>query len=133
MQNKDVFLKIIDEHKEEIEPNIRNIINNIGLYKEVKHLINQLKPINISLDVLQKYTSTIADVTNKFFTLIKYQELKVNDKFVQKRFEDCITSAHTSSYMLHPKYMGVRLTNDQEEIARNWVINIDKNNFATYC
>lgn len=127
VRNKDVFLKIIDEHEEEVESNIQKIINNIGLYKEVKQLISQLKPINISLDVLQRDTSTIADATNTFLTLMKSEELRVYDKFVRKRFEDCITPAHILSYMLHPKYMGTGLTNDQEEIARKWVNDIDKN------
>lgn len=126
VQNKDVFMKIIDKY-EEVDTNIRNIINNIALYKEVKHLISLLKPISISLDVLQRDSSTIADVTNEFLTILKSEELGIYNKCLQKRFDECITPAHILSYMLHPKYMGKGLTSDQEELARKWVNYIDKN------
>lgn len=74
MQNKNVSLQIIDEHEEEIVTTIRNIINIIALYNEVKHLIGLLtewNPINISLDVLQRDFSTNAGVTNEFWFYVK--------------------------------------------------------------
>ena len=40
VQNKDIFLKIINKYEEEVESNIQNIINNIGLSKEEKQLIS---------------------------------------------------------------------------------------------
>lgn len=126
VRNKDMFLKIIDEHEEEVDSNIRNIINNIALYKEVKNLISMLKPIKHSLNELQRDSSTIADVTKEFLTLLECEELRNHNKFLQKRFKECITPAHILSYMLHPKHMGEGLTNDQEEVARQWVNEIDK-------
>lgn len=86
-----------------------------------------LKPISIYMDVLQG-NSSISDVMHEFFKLFKTEELRVvHNKFLRKRFDDCIASAHILSYMLHLKYMGEGLTKDQEEIARKWVNDIYKN------
>jgi len=127
VRNKDIFLKIIDENEERLDSSITNIINNIGLYKEIKQLIIQLKPISISLDALQRDSANIADATKEFLSLLKSEELKMYTKLILKRFNDCITPAHILSFMLHPKYMGKGLNADQEETARQWVNEIDEN------
>ena len=65
---------------------------------------------------MQRVASNLADVTIPFLTLMKSEELGTFDKFVGKRFENCITPAHT--LLSIPKYMGAGLNNDQEETAR---------------
>ena len=49
---------------------------------------------------------------------MKSEELRTYDRFVWKRFEDCITPGYILSYMLHPKYTDAGITNDKEETAR---------------
>ena len=42
---------------------------------------------------------------------------------VQKRFKDAITPEHLTAYMLHPKYRGENLTDEQHKDASTWLVN----------
>ena len=44
---------------------------------------------------------------------------------IQKRYNQYITPAHMVAYLAHPKHKGEKLTSAEEEIALEWLKNID--------
>ena len=120
------FLLIILAHNEDvIETPIANLINNIGLYREAKYLYDQLQPIAISLDKLQGDESNIADSCEEWLNLLELVQLSNHHTKIQQRFHQAITPIHYLANILHPKYMGQRLTCEQQEEARS--ILVDQN------
>lgn len=122
--NRDFYLKIAEDHEEKIEKNMVNIIQNIGLMKEVKWLITQLKPIRSALNKLQSENATLSDTVTEF---LKLKESATSDvlvpynDLVNKRFDDCITSPHIIGYLLNPKHLDLQLDFQHEEAGRTWL------------
>lgn len=88
----------------------------------------QLKPISASLDRLQADHALLADVVREFIILETDDNLKPHKKLILQRKLNCVTPAHFCAYILHPKYMGENLKAEEEELARQWIINeIDEN------
>ncbi|XP_039313531.1 uncharacterized protein LOC120356871 isoform X1 [Solenopsis invicta] len=122
--NRDFYLKIAENHEESIEKNIIDIIQNIGLMKEVKSLITQLKPIRAALNKLQSENATLSDTLTEF---LKLKELSTNDvllpynDLIKKRFDDCITPAHIIGFLLNPKNLDLQLDSELEEAGRTWL------------
>ena len=50
LKNREFFLKIVDDHEDDIDIKIVRIINNVNLYKEAKSLHSQLQPISAALN-----------------------------------------------------------------------------------
>lgn len=125
MINKEYYSKIAEDYEDDIDNNISKTMQNIGLMKEVKHLIKQLEPIGIALDRLQGDNSTIADCFHEFITINRVCQtgalLEPYAKNVETRFADCITPAHIVAFLLHPKYMDIDLDPEYEETARSWI------------
>ena len=61
IKNRTFMLLITAQDKDAIDPRIRNLIHNIGLVNEAKHLQKQLGPVSKALDRLQSDSSYITD------------------------------------------------------------------------
>ena len=57
--------------------------------------------------------------------LLEADVLLPYENAIQKRYNQCITSAHMLVYLVHPKYKGEKLTIAEEELALEWLKNID--------
>lgn len=126
VKNRPYYLQILDEHEDDIDKAIIQIINNQMIFKEVKHLLLQTKPIAIALDLVQKENCTIADACDIWIDLTKEDNLmNTHEKEVTNRFKQAITDYHLLAYMLHPKYLGTKLSCAQEENARKLLADIN--------
>lgn len=55
VKNRPYYVQILEEHEDDIDDKgIVQVVNNQMIYKEVKHLLLQTKPIAIALDLVQK-------------------------------------------------------------------------------
>ena len=122
LTNRPFQLNILAQHEDVIDLSIVNLINNVGLYREAKNLYDQLKPISISLDRLQGEKSNIADSCEEWMKLLQLDELKCHQSKIQQRFKQAITPTHLLANMINPKYMGQRLSCEQQEEARGLLI-----------
>ena len=123
IRNRPYMMLICAQNEEEIEPRIRTIINNIGLFNEVKSLVEQLSPIAQALDKLQSDKSSIADACEEFCGLQANPVLEPYKDTVKRRFDQAMTPSHFLANLLHPKYRGQRLTSTQIDEAQQLVIN----------
>ena len=60
--NRPFVLFIVAQEEDIINQRISNLLHNVGLFNEAKHLKEQLMPIASALDYLQSDTETIADI-----------------------------------------------------------------------
>lgn len=127
LTNREFYLKIVDLHEQDIDNNIVNIINNIGLYKEVRNLIKQLEPLSIALDKLQSDSASISDVVYEWLELLDNSDLKPHLEILQNRYKEATTNAHVLAYMLDIRYRGHNLEEPRKEEARLWLSQININ------
>ena len=77
------------------------------------HFQQQLLLESSALDNFQKDSCCFAGV------LLPYKNA------TQKRYNQCITPAHIVAYLAHPKYKDEKLTSAEEELALEWLKNIE--------
>ena len=118
--NRPFLLIILAQHEDDIDSSIGNLISNINLYGKAKYLHAQLQPIAISLDKLQSDESNIADTCEEY-KLLEVEELSSYKGKITERYKQAITPILLAN-ILHPKYMGQRLSYEQQEEARSILI-----------
>lgn len=111
----------------DVQGNIIKIINNIQLYKEAKHLCQQLKLTAVACDRLQSGHARCADVTYECLRVIHNKNLKPYATLIESGFNDCVWPQLTC-YTLHWRYMGMNL-NAELEAAHQWILKDIKPNF----
>lgn len=119
-KNHNSYIKVSNDHLQEMDQNIVVRIRDFNLLQQVKDLIKQLKPVSTALDILQTDKTTIADACHLWCNLLKDENLKPHFVKVKKRFEQAILPWHLA-YLLHPKYKGEHLSYEQKEQAREWL------------
>ena len=68
VRNRPFMLLITAQNEDAIELRIRNLIHNVGLFNEAKHLQEQIGPK--ALDILQSDTATIANACEQWLDLL---------------------------------------------------------------
>lgn len=116
--NRPHLCSIVSDDVNDIETRIVNIVNNVGLYREVKSHIDQLAPIAIALDRAQSDSASLASTCEDWLALLDNGHLEPMKAKVVKRFNKAMTDAHFLSNMLHPQYLGANLNQDQKELGR---------------
>ena len=112
---------IIAKNEELIDPRIRSIIHNVGLFNEVKHLQLQLQPVSNGLNRLQSDSSTIADACETWIDLLQNSGLQT---YMLHRFQQAMTPTHYLANILHvhPQYRGKLLLPDQVSSAQDLLL-----------
>ena len=88
-----------------IELRISRLINNIGLW--------------IALDLLRGDQTSIVDVSEVWLELFDNQFLEETRMAkLQARFDQAMTPSHILAKIRHPRYMGQKLSAEQQETAR---------------
>jgi len=121
IRNHAGYTHIANMHEHEIDKNIMKLIRDYNLLKQVKDLSKQLKPVAIALDRLQGDKVSIADACDTWLDLLSDNNLQPHRKAVEARFKLAIQPVHYFAYMLHPKYKGTKLNEQQQEEARVWI------------
>ncbi|CAG7827052.1 unnamed protein product, partial [Allacma fusca] len=85
-----------------------------------------LKPISIALDKLQKTSASIADSTEVWKTLEEEFHAEQFPRTVvtsmQDRMKQALTPAHYLANILHPLYLGKKLSEDEIGIAMDYAL-----------
>lgn len=131
IKNRPFYMQILIMEGEEdvIEQSIKDLITNVALFVNVKDLHKQLSFISKALDRLQSDRASVADATKEFIDLLNEETLAQHKKKIVKRYKECITPRHKLAYMLHPKFMGAGLYDNDKEEARKHVEERFSSNF----
>lgn len=126
MTNRNFYMQIVQDHGEDIDKGVAQKIMNIGLYRQIKDLADQLRPIASGIDRAQSDHTCLADAFDIFYSLLEEPTLAPHRAKVQKRFDQAIQPCHLVAYMLHPKYAGKHMTMDQVVTAKVWLTDRDE-------
>jgi len=76
LRNRPAYLAIVQEHEGAIDARIAGLINDFNLFKQVKDLSQQLKPIASTLDKLQSDKCGLAQACHEWLSLLKDDALQ---------------------------------------------------------
>jgi len=118
VKNWPVIMTICEENRLEIDTSVQNLVLNMALKRNCEDLLARMKPIAVALDKLQKNNSTIADTTEEWKKLEEELDSKnLPNQFKSafaKRKDQALTSAHFLANIIHPVYLGRKLTDNEK-------------------
>ena len=113
------MVQIVQEHEGGID---RGIITKISDYNsQVRDLVDQLHPIAKALDICQQDDTGLAQACEVWLDLLENPGLTQHKKAVNKIFLQAVKPCHFVAKLLHPKYQGQRLSEEQEKQAMDWL------------
>ena len=104
LKNYQKYHKICFDHSDEIKLNMYRIINKPSLHMDAIHLSKQLKLVSCALNKFQRDDCTLGDTVHIWYKLLEAPVLQPYKTILDKRFNQCVTSAHLVAYQGHPKY-----------------------------
>lgn len=113
------LLIICEEHSDEIDNDIIKLIKDDYLKKSTVEYLKRMRPIAMSLDRMQRANCTIADAVDIWNGLHDALKPHLDNKgmaCLKKRMDANITADHYAAYLLHPRYQGVDLK--EEDITK---------------
>ena len=122
LTDRTYYIKFIQDHPDEGDRAIVQKIMDMNMFQQVRDLANMLRPVANALDLGESAKTTIADACNFFMNLLNEPVLQDHCDKVQKRFDFVLKPCHLVVYMFHPKYLGARLTLEQIETVKEWLI-----------
>ena len=123
IKNRVYYMQFIQDHPSEIDQGIARKVMDMNLFTQVSDLAEILRPVAKALDRAQNDKTNLADACDIFFSLQLEPTLQDHRAALQKRFDFVIRPCHLVAYMFHPKYLGEQLSQEQVEIAREWLLN----------
>jgi hypothetical protein len=125
LKNRPFMLLVLAQNEDAIDARIRNLIQNVGLFNEAKHLSQQLEPVSKLLDSSQSESTSIADACEQWLDLVENENLDPHKDTVQKRFDQAMTPVHFLANILHPRYKGEKLYPEQISKAQDILLEIN--------
>jgi hypothetical protein len=132
IKNRPACMSIMLQHEEEYKWDvaIKKRVMDVNLFRNVKDLCQQLRPVAVALDACQSNSTSIADACHVWLRLLSEPALEPHKEAVESRFSKVIQTEHLVAYCLHPTYQGSELTPKQQETVANWIIAKDPSYLA---
>ncbi|XP_073535074.1 uncharacterized protein [Phyllobates terribilis] len=126
IKNWPILMTLCEENRDKIDGTVTAKILNIGLKRNVEHMLSFLKPISQALNKIQKNSCFIADAVEIWKELSEHLKTELHmDRIklqaVNKRMGQALTPAHFSANIVNIQYQGQNLSAEEEELAMTWV------------
>ncbi|XP_073526372.1 uncharacterized protein [Phyllobates terribilis] len=126
IKNWPILMTLCEENRDKIDGTVTAKILNIGLKRNVEHMLSFLKPISQALNKIQKNSCFIVDAVEIWKELSEHlkTELHMNRiklQAVNKRMGQALTPAHFLANIVNIQYQGQNLSAEEEELAMTWV------------
>ena len=118
LSNYAKYLEIRSE-EEEFSSATAKILDNIGILREANNLMKQLTAVGEALDKLQSDSVYLADAIDTWLDVTENKDLEPHMQHFQRRADQALEPFHYLANMMHPKFMGRRLTPVQVVLIRN--------------
>ncbi|KAK2156920.1 hypothetical protein LSH36_202g07014, partial [Paralvinella palmiformis] len=115
------YIRISHDHEEEFDRSIIQKIQDYNIFRNVRDLADQLRPIASAIDLCQSDNKKIADARDVWLSLLDNPVPAAHKATVKKRFNQTITTEHLVAYALHPSYTGAKLPPDQLIFVTEWI------------
>ena len=122
--NRASYMKIVQDHEDEIDQTIAKKIQDINIYRNAKDMADLLRPVAHAIGACQADYSSLASACHTWLSLLDNPNLQspVHKTLVTKRFKQAIIPEHFTAYKLHPAYQGVKLSAGQLEIVNDFIV-----------
>ena len=118
-----ILITICEENRNQIDINIRNVVNNLGVKRSAEELLRRLKPIAVALDMVQKDSCIIADAVEIWKHLETELSVALDNRDAKKKFtkrlDQALSPCHLLANIVHPKYRGKSLSDAEYEMR--WI------------
>ncbi|XP_073512843.1 uncharacterized protein [Phyllobates terribilis] len=126
IKNWPILMTLCEENRDKIDGTVTAKILNIGLKRNVEHMLSFLKPISQALNKIQKNSCFIADAVEIWKELSEHLKAELHmDRIklqaVNKRMGQALTPAHFLANIVNIQYHGQNLSAEEEELAMTWV------------
>ncbi|XP_073520018.1 uncharacterized protein [Phyllobates terribilis] len=126
IKNWPILMTLCEENRDKIDGTVTAKILNIGLKRNVEHMLSFLKPISQALNKIQKNSCFIADAVEIWKELSEHLKTELHmDRIklqaVNKRMGQALTPAHFLANIVNIQYQGQNLSAEEEELAMTWV------------
>lgn len=125
LDNWHLLYKICDENRSAVDGTIFAKIKDIKIKSIAEEYLIKLKKIAVSLDKIQADCCTISEATHIWLDWKTFFEIEVRSsemlKFFTNRFEKAMSEYHYLAYILDPRYIGEKLTEEQLDSTMNYV------------
>ncbi|XP_053169546.1 double zinc ribbon and ankyrin repeat-containing protein 1 isoform X2 [Hemicordylus capensis] len=129
IKNWPILMTVCEQNRDKIDGTVTAKILNIGLKRNVEHMLSILKPISESLNKIQKNSCFIADAVEIWKELSEHLKTELHmDRIklqaLKKRMGQVLSPAHFLANIVNIQYQGQNLSAEEEELAMTWVIAI---------
>ncbi|XP_053891051.1 dnaJ homolog subfamily C member 9 isoform X1 [Malaclemys terrapin pileata] len=119
------LMTVCEQNSEKIDGTVTAKVLNIGLKRNVEHMLSTLKPISVALNKMQGNSCFIADAVEIWKELSESLKREIcNDRVklqaLKKRMGQALSPAHFLTNILNTQYQGQTLTAEEEELAMTW-------------
>ncbi|XP_073529434.1 uncharacterized protein [Phyllobates terribilis] len=126
IKNWPILMTLCEENRDKIDGTVTAKILNIGLKRNVEHMLSFLKPIFQALNKIQKNSCFIADAVEIWKELSEHLKTELHmDRIklqaVNKRMGQALTPAHFLANIVNIQYQGQNLSAEEDELAMTWV------------
>ncbi|XP_069586836.1 uncharacterized protein [Ranitomeya imitator] len=126
IKNWPILMTLCEENRDKIDGPVTAKILNIGLKRNVEHMLSFLKPISQALNKILKNSRFIADAVEIWKELSEHLKTELHmDRIklqaVNKRMGQALTPAHFLANIVNIQYQGQNLSAEEEELAMTWV------------
>lgn len=127
LHNYSIYREIISENEDYFDKGdaeakqVREKINNMGIYTNALDLQKQLRSIGLALDKFQSDSVSLSEAVDVWLSLLSDKVLLPFRDVIQKRFNQAITPHHFVAYTMDPKYFGEKLTIQQEKVVEEFL------------
>lgn len=130
IQNWILYYDIVREHREDIERDIKIIIEDRSIYTSASDLYNQLKIVGSALDSLQSNQTTFSEAYNIWISLINNENLSIYKSELKKRFKQAMEPFHALAFLTNPIYLlqDKCLSAEEDESVFQWL----RENYPTF-
>ena len=117
IRNRPAYIAISAEHDDDIDDSVTQKVNSLALYRNAQDLVAQLEPIAVGIDRLQSDKACLADTVDVWLGLLEDEKLEPHRRELERRLDQAVTDAHLAAYLVHPRYMGAKLSLQQYDRA----------------
>lgn len=122
-KNWKFYFDIAREHRDEIDKDVKKIIDDRSIYNNANDLFDQLKIIGAALDKFQSNETRFSKAYDIWKSLLENEDLSIYKTELQKRFKEAMEPFHALAFITDPTFLleNKSLSTDEEEIAFQWV------------
>ena len=127
LRNRGALVQVTQDHKNEIDSDIVDIVNDSGLVCSAKEYVAVMKPIAVALDRCQRNDTTIAVAVEVWERLARELQHQSNDVcyHFKKRLDMALGPVHYLANIFDHRFRGSHLTDQQKNDAYMFLDKVD--------